>query len=106
MISWAQGGFEFVAQDGDLTPMPNEIADATENLMMDALRQADELACGGFPAPTAAIGIAMPLSPKLQELSADELDLLQLVHNYGVWQAGLHPPFRRDLERAAEHRAL
>jgi len=106
MISWTQGGFEFVAQDGDLPPMPNEIADATENLMMDALRQADELARGGFPAPTAAIGIAMPLSPKLQELSADELDLLQLVHNYGVVQAVLDRAFGSDLEVAQKIAAL
>src|SRR5256886_15661102 len=84
--------------------MPNEIADATD-LMMDALQQADELACGGFPAPTAAIGIAMPLSPKLQELSADELDLLQLVHNYGVVQAGLGRALGRALGRGQKNAA-
>ena len=105
MISWTQGGFEFVAQDGDLPPMPNEIADATD-LMMDALQQADELARGGFPAPTAAIGIAMPLSPKLRELSAEELDLLQLVHNYGVVQAVLDRAFGSDLEVAQRIAAL
>jgi len=106
MISWTQGGFEFVAQGGDLPPMPNEIADATEHLMMDALQQADELARGGFPAPTAAIGIAMPLSPKLRELSAEELDLLQLVHNYGVVQAVLDRAFGSDLEVAQRIAAL
>ena len=105
MISWTQGGFEFVAQDGDLPPMPNEIADATD-LMMDALQQADELARGGFPAPTAAIGIAMPLSPKLRELSAEELDLLQLVHNYGVVQAVLDRAAGSDLEVARRIAAL
>src|SRR5205814_10500846 len=29
MVSWAQGGFEFVPQEGDLPPMPNEITEAT-----------------------------------------------------------------------------
>src|SRR5258705_11907201 len=39
----------------------------------------------------------MPLSPRLCELSADELDLLQLVHNYGVVQAVLDRAAGSDL---------
>jgi hypothetical protein len=97
MVSWNQGGFEFVPQD-DLPPMPDEIADATEHLIMDAMQQADELARGGLPTPTTAVGITMPLSPKLRELSADELDLLQLVHNYGVVQAVLDRASGSDLQ--------
>src|SRR5205823_5470661 len=77
MVSWSQGGFEFVPQEGDLRPMPNEIADATEHLIMDAMQQADALARGGLPAATAAIGIAMPLSTRLRELLPDEHDLVQ-----------------------------
>lgn len=100
MVAWTQGGFEFVAQEGDLPQMPNEIADTTEQLIIEAMQQADELARGGFPASTAAIAMAMPLSPKLRELSADELDLLQLVHNYGVVQAVLDRASGSDLEVA------
>ena len=99
MVSWNQGGFEFVPQD-DLPPMPDEIADATEHLIMDAMQQADELARGGLPPPTTAVAISMPLSPKLRELSADELDLLQLVHNYGVVQAVLDRASGSDLQVA------
>jgi Domain of unknown function (DUF4388)/FHA domain len=106
MVSWTQGGFEFVAQEGELPPMPNEIADPTEHLILEAMQQADELARGGFPAPTAAIAIAMPLSPKLRELSPDELDLLQLVHNYGVVQAVLDRACGSDLELAKRMAAL
>src|SRR5205814_4241485 len=86
MVSWAQGAFEFVPQD-DLPAMPDEIADATEHLIVDAMQQAHELARGTFPAATAALGITMPLAARLRELSPDELDLVQLVHNYGVVQA-------------------
>jgi hypothetical protein len=106
MISWAQGGFEFVPQEGDLPPMPNEIVEATEPLIVDAMQQAEELARGGFPAPTAAIGMTMPLSPRLRELSPDELDLLQLVHNYGVVQAVLDRASGSDLEVARKIVAL
>ena len=106
MVSWSQGGFEFVPQEGDLPTMPNEIADATEHLIMDAMQQADALARGGLPAATAAIGIAMPLSPRLRELSPDELDLMQLVHNYGVVQAVLDRASGSDLEVARKIAAL
>jgi len=106
MVTWTQGGFEFVPQEGDLPPMPNEIAEGTEQLVMEAMHQADELARGNLPAPTAAIGIAMPLTPKLRELQADELDLVQLVHNYGVVQAVLDRANGSDLEVSQKLAAL
>ena len=106
MVSWSQGGFEFVAQEGDLPAMPNEIVEGTEHLVMEAMQQADELANGGVPAPTAAIGIAMPLTPRLRELAPDELDLVQLVHNYGVVQAVLDRASGSDLEVSQKLEAL
>jgi len=98
MVAWTQGGFEFVPQEGDLPPMPNEIVEGTEQLVMEAMHQTDELSRGELPAPTAAIGIAMPLTPRLRELSPEELDLLQLVHNYGVVQAVLDRASGSDLD--------
>jgi hypothetical protein len=105
MVSWMQGGFEFVPQD-ELPPMPDEIADAPERLIGDAMQQADELARGGLPSGTAALGIAMPLSPPLRQLSPEELDLLQLVHNYGVVQAVLDRAAASDLEAARQIASL
>src|SRR5438094_917837 len=69
MVGWSQGGFEFVPQEGELPPMPNEIQESTEALVMEAMQQQDELARGTLPAPTAAIGIAMPLTPRLRDLT-------------------------------------
>jgi hypothetical protein len=106
MVSWSQGGFEFVPQEGELPPMPDEITEATEHVIMEALQQADELSRGALPASTAAVGIAMPLSPRLRELSAEELDLLQLVHNYGVVQAVLDRADGSDLEVAQKLASL
>ena len=106
MVSWTQGGFEFVPQEGDLPPMPDEISEGTEQLVMEAMQQADELARGELPVPTAAIGIAMPLGPRLSELSHEELDLLQLVHNYGVVQAVLDRASGSDLEVSEKLLAL
>jgi hypothetical protein len=106
MVSWTQGGFEFMPQEGELPPMPDEITDPTEHLIMDAMQQGDELARGALPAPTAALGIAMPLSPRLRELSSEELDLLQLVHNYGIVQAVLDRAAGSDLEVARKLASL
>jgi len=106
MVAWTQGGFEFVPQEGDLPPVPNEIAEATEHLILEGLQQAEELARGALLAPTVSIGVAMPLSPRLGELSPEELDLVQLVHNYGVVQAVLDRAAGSDLEIARKLQSL
>ena len=106
MVTWSQGGFEFVPQDGEIPPFPSEIAEGTEHLVMEAMHQADELARGNLPAPTAAIGIAMPLTARLRELPPDDLDLIQLVHNYGVVQAVLDRASGSDLEVSQRLAAL
>ena len=48
----------------------------------------------------------MPLSPRLGELSPEELDLVQLVHNYGVVQAVLDRAAGSDLEIARKLQSL
>jgi hypothetical protein len=100
MVAWTQGGFEFVPQDGELPAMPNELEETTEVLIMEAMQQQDELAHGNLPAPTSAIGVAMPLTPRLRDLSPEEMDLVQLVHNYGVVQAVLDRGQGSDLDVA------
>ncbi len=106
MVTWTQGGFEFVPHEGEMPAMPSELAEGTEQLVMEAMHQADELSRGNLPAPTAAIGIAMPLTPKLRELSPEELDLVQLVHNYGVVQAVLDRASGSDLDVSQKLAAL
>ena len=98
MVGWTQGGFEFVPHEGEMPAMPSEIAEGTEQLVMEAMHQSDELGRGNLPLPTAAIGIAMPLTPRLRDLPPDEVDLVQLVHNYGVVQAVLDRASGSDLE--------
>jgi Domain of unknown function (DUF4388)/Inner membrane component of T3SS, cytoplasmic domain len=106
MVGWTQGGFEFVPQEGELPKVPNDIKESTEALVMEAMRQQDELAGGTLPAPTSAIGIAMPLTARLRDLTPEEIDLVQLVHNYGVVQAVLDRAEGSDLEVAQKLAAL
>jgi predicted component of type VI protein secretion system len=106
MTTWGQGAFEFVPLEGEQSPMPNEITESTEHLVMEALRQGDDLAIAGLPPPTAAIGIAMPLTAKLRDLQPDEIDLVQLVHNYGVVQAVLDRASGSDADTAQKLASL
>lgn len=106
MVGWAQGGFEFVPQEGELPPFPSEITEGTEHLVMEAMQQADELARGNLPGASAAIGLAMPLTARLRDLHPDELDIMQLVHNYGVVQAVLDRAAGSDLEVSQKLAAL
>jgi len=106
MTTWGQGSFEFVPLEGEQAPMPNEITESTEILVMEALRQGDDLAVAGLPPPTAAIGIAMPLTAKLRDLQPDEIDLVQLVHNYGVVQAVLDRASGSDADTAQKLASL
>jgi pSer/pThr/pTyr-binding forkhead associated (FHA) protein len=106
MTTWGQGSFEFVPLEGEQAPMPNEITESTEILVMEALRQGDDLAIAGLPPPTAAIGIAMPLTAKLRDLPPDEIDLVQLVHNYGVVQAVLDRASGSDADTAQKLASL
>ncbi|MFL5427890.1 MAG: DUF4388 domain-containing protein, partial [Myxococcales bacterium] len=106
MVGWGQGAFEFVPVEGEQSPMPNEITESTEQLVMEALRQGDDLATAGLPPPTAAIGIAMPLTARLRDLSPEEIDLVQLVHNYGVVQAVLDRASGSDADTAQKLASL
>ena len=55
---------------------------------------------------SAAIGIAMPLTAKLRDLQPDEIDLVQLVHNYGVVQAVLDRASGSDADTAQKLASL
>jgi hypothetical protein len=62
---------------------------------MDALRQLDEMRGikGDLPAADATLTLAVPMSPALRDLTPDELDVLQLVINWGTMQCALdHSP--------------
>jgi hypothetical protein len=106
MVGWTQGAFEFVPYEGEQPTMPNEITESTEFLVMEALRQGDDLAAAGLPPSNAAIGIAMPLTPKLRDLQPDEIDIVQLVHNYGIVQAVLDRASGSDAEAAQKLASL
>jgi len=72
-----------------------ELDSSTEALLMDALRQLDEMRHiqGDLPAADATLTLAVPMTPALRELTPEELDVLQLLINWGTMQGALdHSP--------------
>ena len=72
----------------------------TEALLMEAMRQIDEVRRLGpdLPALSAQLALAMPLIPPLRDLTPDELDVLQLSYNYGHVETVLNKSLASDLQ--------
>lgn len=97
IITWEKGEFELRPPDNQEFMV--ELDSSTEGLLMDALRQLDEMRRLGpsLPAPDATITLAVPMSAPLRELQPDELDVLQLVLNWGTLQGALDHSDKEDV---------
>ena len=69
---------------------------------MEGMRQLDEFnrIRDDLPALAARISVNAPLIPPLRDLKPEELDVLQLAHNYGVFETVLNKSLASDLETA------
>ena len=86
IITWETGEFELRPPDNQ--EFMTELDESTEHLLMDALRQLDELrrVQGSLPPMDQTLTISVPLSPALRDLTPEELDVLQLIINWGTLQ--------------------
>ena len=100
MLTWTTGTFEL--EPPDEKSVLEEIQESTEALLMEGMRQLDEYnrILPDLPAREDPLGLPNPLQPALKELQPAELDTLQLVINYGQFQAVLDRSPRTDLETA------
>ena len=83
MLVWESGAFEL--QPPDDKEFLEEIDEPTEGLLMEAMRQLDELRQleGQLPERSQQIEMTKPLVTPLRDLGPEQLDLVQLVFNYG-----------------------
>ena len=88
------------ARRGLVTPEMEYVA-IRENIGRDTAYQAD-FATREEAAPTRAREIAVnaPLIPQLRDLKPEELDIMQIAHNYGVFETVLNKSLATDLETA------
>jgi hypothetical protein len=98
LLTWKSGTFEL--QPPDDKEFLEEVNESTEALLMEGMRQMDELSRieDDLPTADAMYGISSPLVPPLRELEDQQCDILQLVHNYGQIQTVLDKSPMTDLE--------
>lgn len=98
IVRWEVGDFELLPPDPQ--DFMIELEDSTEALLMEGLRQLDELRRieKALPPVSATLTLAMPLNAPLRELTPEQLDLLQLVFNAGVMGTVIDKADGTDLE--------
>lgn len=100
ILSWEDGTFELMGPE----PYDKEraINMPTEHILMEGLRQLDELRHmqKSLPSMDAELVVVTPLASKLSALASEEIDVFQLVYNYGSLQAVLDRAAISDLDAA------
>jgi pSer/pThr/pTyr-binding forkhead associated (FHA) protein len=98
ILTWEQGTFDMEPPEEREFLEPIQMS--TEGLLMEAMRQIDEVRRLGpdMPELGATISLHMPLIPPLRDLSPEELDVLQLAYNYGHVETVLNKSLATDLE--------
>jgi hypothetical protein len=83
MLVWESGTFEL--QPPEDQKFEDELHEPTEGLLMEAMRQLDEIRRlhQDLPPLEATLELAKPLDEPLRNLPPEKLDLVQLVHNIG-----------------------
>ena len=98
MLSWEEGTFSLEQANNE--SFENEIDESIENLLMEGMRQLDEIRNLGDDVPDLqeALVVNKPLVPPLRSLTDELLDTLQLVFNYGKVSTVLNKSLASDLE--------
>jgi hypothetical protein len=100
MLTWEKGLFDLDPPES--REFPNEMNSSVQEVLMDGMRQLDEFnrIRSELPDLAGRVAINAPLIPPLRDLKPDELDVLQLAHNYGVFETVLNKSLATDLETA------
>lgn len=97
MMAWEKGTFTLDQPTNER--FENELDISTEALMMEGMRQLDEIRnLGAIPSFEDNLYIDQPLIPPLRSLTPELLDTLQLIHNYGNLEMILNSSLASDLE--------
>lgn len=101
IITWKDGIFE-MGRPEPIDASVERLDLTTEAVLMEALHQSDELARlePDMPPRSAHLTLAVPLIAPLRSLSPQELDVVQLAHNYGHVETVMNHAEGSDLEIA------
>jgi hypothetical protein len=98
ILTWENGTFDM--DPPETREFPEKIEMSVEGILMEAMRQIDEIRRLGsdMPALQASLLLTMPMIPPLRDLSPEELDVLQLAYNYGHVETVLNRSLASDLD--------
>jgi pSer/pThr/pTyr-binding forkhead associated (FHA) protein len=98
MLTWQKGLFDLDPPDD--REFPNEVNMSVQEILMEGIRQLDEFnrLKEELPELNSRLVMSSPLIPPLRELKPEELDVLQLAHNYGHLETLLNKSLATDLE--------
>jgi pSer/pThr/pTyr-binding forkhead associated (FHA) protein len=98
ILTWQTGSFDM--DPPEQREFTEKIELSIEGILMDAMRQLDELRRLGpdIPPLSSSALLAMPMIPPLRDLSPEELDVVQLAYNYGHVETVLNKSLASDLE--------
>jgi pSer/pThr/pTyr-binding forkhead associated (FHA) protein len=101
ILQWPTGNFDM--DPPEQREFVEMIQMSTEGILMEAMRQIDEIRRLGpdMPPHSATLLVAMPLIPPLRDLSPEELDVLQLAYNYGHVETLLNKSLAADVDTSA-----
>jgi pSer/pThr/pTyr-binding forkhead associated (FHA) protein len=100
IITWEKGNFELQPTPAEPPEFMVEMEGSTEALLMEGLRMLDEhrRIARELPSPSTPLSLTMPMMAPLTQLSPQQLEVLQLVHNYGYLNAVLDHSEKDDVE--------
>ena len=98
MLTWQKGLFDL--DPPDEREFPSEINLSVQEVLMEGLRQLDEFneIRSELPDLNTRLVLSQPVIPPLRDLKPEELDLLQLAHNYGHLETVLNKSLATDLD--------
>ena len=102
MLSWAKGLFDL--DPPDEREFPNEINVSVQEVLMEGLRQIDEFnnLRDKLPDLHAKLTLCSPLNPPLRDLKPEEIDVIQLAHNFGHLETIINKSHASDLDTARD----
>ena len=100
VLTWAQGQFDLAPPDE--TERPGEINASVQELLMEGLRQIDELNMirDRLPDLGASLYLPHPLEARLKDLTPLELDIFQIAYNHQQLATILNQSEATDLDTA------
>jgi hypothetical protein len=106
LLTWTRGSFEL--EPPDERQVAEEITESTEALLMEGVRQLDEVTRiqNDLPPQNSRLAVPTPLAGRLRDLPPEELDVFQLVLDHGSLQAVLDHYPGSDMDAYTHLQAL